>query len=160
MAWNSSRLFSSWFYGLIFFSGLTWEVLVLVALIHSCICSQLPGRLGAGWSRMASAWLSYLLHWALALQDFRSGCSLGKLLSLQKKRERKNGVAHFHFYHILLAKAGKKKKGRREIDYISCWEKLHSHIIKGVEEVLQTTANILQWIFTKPSPWLVEHHGK
>lgn len=114
---------------------------------HSCICSQLPGRLGAGWSRMASAWLSYLLHWSLALQDFRSGCSLGSYSAFRKREregERKNGVAHFHFYHILLAKAGKKKKGRRKVDYISCWEKLHSHIIKGVEEVvLQSTANIL-----------------
>ena len=62
----------------------------------------------------------------------------------ERERERKNGVAHFHFYHILLAKVGKKKKGRRKVDYISCLEKLHSHIIKGVEEVvLQSTANTL-----------------
>lgn len=138
MAWNSSRLFSSWFYGLIFFSGLTWEVLVLVALIHSCICSQLPGRLGAGWSRMASAWLSYLLHWALALQDFRSGCSLGKLLSLQKEREKKwSGPLSLLPHSIGQSREEEEgKKGNRlyillgeiaQPHYKGCWRSFADH---------------------------------
>lgn len=55
MAWNGSHLFSSWFYGLIVFSGLIWEVLlVLVALIHASAVSCQGGweLTGLGWPQL------------------------------------------------------------------------------------------------------------
>ena len=124
---------------------------------HLYICSQLPGKLGAGWSRMASAWLSHLcssgpllrLVHLIATQPSERERERERGLGGERERERERKKGWTGPLSFLPHAIGQSRFKKKEIDYISWWKKLQSHIIKGVdtkrskEVVLQSTTNIL-----------------